>query len=215
MVRHTLAGQGGLMPSLVLSSGRARSALTAGMALAALTVLAIPANLLVHADGGDAVVRGAAAAFVLISGLDVVVAWWLWRLTNAEAPRTSAIAAVLRIGAGAIQGSAALALLTGGAADRAAVATFDERWSTSLLVFGLHLVVLAYVLARNAVPVLVVVATGAAGLAYLADSLPGAVQFLDSGVLMPFMFGELALLGWLLLVGRRSSDARRSALVGR
>ena len=203
------------MPTVVLSSGRVRSARTAGMALAALTLLAIPANLLVHADGGDGVVRVAAAAFVLVSGLDVVVAWCLWRLTNAEAPRTSAVAAVLRIGAGAIQGLAALTLLTGGSADRAAVARFDERWSTSLLAFGVHLVVLAYVLARNAVPVLVVAATAAAGLAYLADSLPDAVGFLDSAVLVPFMFGELALLAWLLLVGRRSMSGRGSALVGR
>jgi hypothetical protein len=61
----------------------------------------------------------------------------------------------------------------------------------------------------------VVAATAAAGLAYLADSLPDAVGFLDSAVLVPFMFGELALLAWLLLVGRRSMSGRGSALVGR
>lgn len=141
------------MPAADLSSGRARSALSAGMALAALTVLAVPANLLLHSERG---------------------------------------------------------------ADGAAVVRFDERWSTSLLFFGEHLGVLAYVLARNAVPVLVVAATAAAGLAYLADSLPDAVRFLDSAVLVPLMVGQLALLGWLLLrVGQRSITGRRSALMGR
>lgn len=82
----------------------ARAARRAGYALAALTLLAIPRPLLVHSDAGAGQVRLGAATFVVVSLLDVVVAYYLWRLTRRRAPRSSSIAAATRVAASAIPG---------------------------------------------------------------------------------------------------------------
>ncbi len=184
---------------------RIRAARRAGYALALLTLLAIPATLMVHAgaDAGAGQVRIGAAAFVMVSFLDVVVAYYLWRLARRRAPRASSIAAVARVTASAIQGVAAGGLLMSSTSSPVAVARFDSWWGYSLLVFGVHLIVLTVALRLNRVPLVVLGGTAAAGAAYLLDALPDTARILDGNVLLPFMFGELLLLAWLLLVGPR------------
>lgn len=182
---------------------RLRAARRAGYALAALTLLAIPATLLVHSDAGAGQVRLGAATFVVVSVLDVVVAYYLWRLTRRRAPRSGSIAAATRVAASAIQGVAAGGLLLSSSDNPGAVARFDSWWGASLLVFGLHLIVLTTALRVNRAPLFVLGGTAAAGAAYLLDALPDTARVLDAQVLLPFMFGELLLLAWLLLVGPR------------
>lgn len=85
------------------------------------------------------------------------------------------------------------------------IETFNDVWSAGLLVFGVHLLVLAYVAYRaEYVPTGLAVLLGIAGLGYAIDSL-GAVLF----PAVPFQLalftfvGEVVLLGWLLLRGRK------------
>ena len=85
------------------------------------------------------------------------------------------------------------------------VEAFRADWDRALVVFGLHLVVAAVALWRSRLaPRVVVAATAAAGAAYLLDA--ALARFTDvgwRGALVPVMLGEVVLMVWLLLVGRR------------
>jgi len=78
----------------------------------------------------------------------------------------------------------------------------------SLIVFGVHLLyAAAAVRIATGARIVVWLATAAAGVAYLLDALPTGARLVDSSVLVPFMFGELVLLGWLFVISRRSTSS--------
>lgn len=83
--------------------------------------------------------------------------------------------------------------------------TFDDVWSAGLLVFGVHLLVLGYVAYRaDYVPTVLAVLLGIAGLGYAVDSLGVVLSPAYPFQLALFTFvGEVVLLGWLLLRGRK------------
>jgi len=166
--------------------------------------------------------RSAIASLFVVIVLDVVVALGLYRVFRPASKGISALAAWLRLGYAGIftvavfQLSGAARLLGGvslpssGADQMQARALsdinrFTDIWHAGLIVFGLHLLVIAWLACRSGyVPKLLGVLVGIAGLGYICDSLGG---FLSHGswtqVSTITFIGEFLLALWLVIRGRR------------
>lgn len=143
----------------------------------------------------------AGVAFLVIALLDVLVGWALHALLRGRAPAPAHAVVVSRVGYAVLLAASSVLLLVHG---DSGVAGFRADWSNALLVFGLHLVIVAVALWRaRLAPLVVRLATGAAGTAYLLD---GALERLTDvgwrGALVPLMLGEIVLAGWLVWFGR-------------
>ena len=190
-----------------LTASEQRGALLAGRALLLMTLLSLPAAaLLDRAEdlGARAVV---ATAFLVVAVLDVAAGWGLHLLLRRHALPASVAALVSRAGyAVLLAGSALVLLLPGGEG----VAGFHSDWALALVVFGVHLMIVAVALWRSRLaPGVVDVATGIAGAAYLVDDvLSRSTDEAQGAVLVPFMHGELVLMGWLLWTARQSRLVR-------
>lgn len=218
-----------------------RAALIAGIGYVALFALGITANFvviegLVVADDPAATAsaiadrigmfRAGTAAFLVIALVDVLVAWSLHLLLRRHGPDRSQLAAWMRIlhsvflGAGLVELFRVDALLSraGAGADPLAVAVsidgFRGMWMLGLAFFGIHLVLLAGLLVRAGAPAALGWLMGAAGVAYVVDTLrhvvaPGA-EGLAAAVLalvvVTSIAGEGWLAGWLLVRGGRGRD---------
>ncbi|HET6967693.1 MAG TPA: DUF4386 family protein [Ornithinibacter sp.] len=195
--------------AVALRAPERRGARLAGWSLLAMTLLALPvAGLLDGADRpGTRVAVG--TAFLLIAVLDVVVGVGLYALLRARAHSSAYAALVSRTGYAVLLAASAGRLLRPGGGG---VETFRADWALALVVFGLHLVITAVALhASRVVPFLVVASTALAGAAYLLDE--SLARWADVGwgpVLVPFMLGELVLMGWLLRVAHRRPNGVRS-----
>lgn len=186
-----------------LTAGEQRGARLAGWALLLMTLLSLPATaLLDRAEelGARAVV---ATAFLVVAVLDVAVGWGLHLVLRRHALPTSVAALVSRAGYAVLLAGSALVLLVPGGEG---VAGFHSDWALALVVLGVHLVIVAVALWRSRLaPGVVVVATGIAGAAYLVDDvLARSTDEAQGAVLVPFMLGELVLMGWLLWTARPS-----------
>ncbi|MEJ5868462.1 DUF4386 domain-containing protein [Pseudokineococcus sp. 5B2Z-1] len=218
-----------------------RAALVAGSGYAGIFVLAVLANFVVLEDvrgAGDpaavaravadreVLVRAAAAAFLLVAVLDVVVAWALDVLLAPVHRDLSRLAAWLRLVHAVLMGAGASVLVVaagpagGGTTTPAQRAqqvgllleVFDVLWLAGLLAFGVHLVLLAVLLglSRRA-PVLLGAVLAVAGGAYATDTLAryllpayeDVAAVLLVVVAVPSVLGELALTVWLLVRGGR------------
>ena len=187
-----------------LAAWERRSALTAGVALLVMAGLGFAAVTLLD-RGGSAVDAG--VAFIAIALLDVLVGCALHGLLRDRAAAPAHAVIVSRVGYAVLLAWSAALLL---AHPDDGVAAFRVDWSSALLVFGLHLVIVAVALWRaRLAPLLVRLATGAAGAAYLLD---GALErFTDvgwRGALVPLMLGEVVLALWLVWAGRPSVRRR-------
>lgn len=191
-----------------LTTGERHGARLAGVALLAMTVVALPAarlaNGAVPQDGADGILPRVlvGTAFLVIAALDVAVGWGLYVLLRARAHPSAHATLVSRGGYAVLLAAAAARLLWPGGDG---LVGFLADWSLALLVFGLHLLIAAVALWRSrVVPWVVPAATALAGAAYLFDD--ALSRFTDvtwRGALVPLMLGELLLMGWLLLVSRR------------
>ena len=191
---------------LHLSGVERHGARVAGIGLLAMTVLSVPATWLLGATQPWA--AGAAGlAFLAVAALDVSVGWGLYLMLSRRAHPPAYAALVSRVGYAVLLAASAARLLWPGGAG---VEAFRADWDRALVVFGLHLVVLAVALWRSRlVPRVVVAATAAAGVAYLLDA--ALARFTDVGwrdALVPVMLGEVVLMAWLLLAGRHRSSRR-------
>lgn len=172
-------------------------------------------------------------AFLIVFVVDVVVAWALFVLFEDVSVEMSRLSAWFRLvytvflGVATVFFFVALELLSGadylGAFDTAQLDTqalvaldaFNVAWLVGLVAFGLHLIVLGYLLLRSSVAtkwlgyVLVV-----AGAAYITDTLANALLsnyddfeglFLMI-VVLPSVIGELWLTIWLLTRGGRDAS---------
>lgn len=194
---------------------------------------------LIVADDAEATVRNIAdnatvfrlglVAFLVVFVLDVVIAWALHIVFRDREPDLSRLAAWLRLTYTAFLGVGLVSFfvvlqLVGGADHLAAFDTdqiasqvmlaleaFDAAWLIGLVAFGLHLVVLGWIILRTGVaaPLLGWLLV-AAGTAYMVDTtakamLPGyedlAGLFLVL-VAVPSVIAELWLGLWLLRGGR-------------
>jgi hypothetical protein len=219
---------------------------TAILLIAALSVgaFAVPSELAGQGDaagtarvivGSEGAFRLGIASMLLIPALDVVVAWGVYRVLAPVDERLSMLAAWLRVVSAGIYMVAISQLLgvlhlLGSTDDPAGLATapsstqvlasvnaFDDVWAGSLLLFGVHLVVVGWLAHRSGyVPRVLAVLLVVAGLGYLCDSL-GPVLFPGYSIAVKdFTFiGELLLSFWLLArggrTGPRSTGARERA----
>jgi hypothetical protein len=139
--------------------------------------------------GSEGLFRFGILSLFLVVGLDVVVAWALRHVFSPVDKGISTLAAWLRI-AYAAAFAVAISRLVGVLgllnkhSDRAGfstthlhtlalqrINTFTDIWDAGLVLFGLHLLVIAYLAYRSGdVPKLLAVLVAIAGLGYLVDS---------------------------------------------
>jgi Domain of unknown function (DUF4386) len=88
------------------------------------------------------------------------------------------------------------------------VDTFTDSWNLTLVIFGVHLLVLGYLVARAVyMPKLLGVLVMVAGVGYLIDGAAGSLWRGYDVKLSAFTFiGEIALLVWLVWRGRQLGD---------
>ena len=176
----------------------------AGVALATVTALLLPATALLDTADRPGARALVGAAFVAVAALEVVVGWGLYAVLRDRAHSPAYAALVSRAGYAVLLTAAAGRLLWPGGDG---VAGFREDWSLALVVLGVHLLVTSVALWHSRrVPAVVVAGTALAGTASvlsqavgrwpLPDVLPGA------GMLLPGALGGLVLLAWLGTVGR-------------
>lgn len=217
-------------PAAVDISPRA-IALIAGLGLLVMAVLApiahfgVLQNLIVPADaaatienlsGSEGLFRIAIAALLIVTFLDILVAWALYVLLKPVNANLALLVGGLRLAAPAVFAVALANLLDVAqllaAAERstlqpsllnaqvmASIASFDNGWDMSLAIFGLHLLGLGFLLYKSAhfprfLGVLVVVAGGG----YLADTFTRILvpDFAFTFSIFTFV-GEALLIVWL------------------
>ena len=209
-------------------SSQRRVALVAGLGLLVMAVLApiahfgvlqsliVPTDAAVTVDNivsSEGSFRFAIAAFLVVTFLDIVIAWALYVLLRPVNETVALLVGWLRVVAPAVF-AVALAnlldvaqLLGGGerstlpqeqvqAQVMASIASFENGWGISLAIFGLHLMGLGLLLFRSVnfprfLGVLVVVA----GVGYLADSF-ARILVPDFG----FTFSLVTFVGEVLLI---------------
>jgi hypothetical protein len=149
-----------------------------------------------------------------VAALDVVVAWALCRVFTPVSEAISKLAAGLRIAyAGifviAISRLVGVLSLLGTNPQPTAILgrinSFTNIWDAGLVLFGLHLLLIAYLAYRSGyVPKVLGVLLAVAGLGYLFDSLSVALTHGSSTPVSSFtFFGEFLLALWLVIFGRR------------
>lgn len=203
------------------------AALTAGIGLLVMTVLAAPVNFAIiqniivpgsaEATAANLVasagtIRLGAVALVLVAVLDVVVAWALYELLRPVNSGLSLLAAWLRV---AYAATFALALdsifgaVKAAPSDAAAalrlVEHFNDGWMVGQIFFGIHLGIVGLLSWRSRFihwlfGILLVVA----GVGYLFDGLTAlAIPGFAVQLAMFTFLGELLFMLWLLIRGPR------------
>ena len=211
---------------------RRRAAFVAGIGLLLMAVLAplahfgVLQNLVVSGDAATTVgnivadeglFRLAIATLLVVTFLDIVVAWALYVVMKPVHPTLALLVGWLRLAAPAVfavalanlldvanlLGSAESSALSPdqlGAQVMASIASFGNGWDMSLAIFGLHLVGLGYLLFKSVdfprfLGVLVVIA----GAGYLADTFARIlVSEFEFRISMFTFVGEALLIFWLL-----------------
>jgi hypothetical protein len=206
------------------------AAIVAGLGLLVMSVLAFASfsafdSLVVEGDAATTArnmvdhelrFRLIICGYVLVAALDVVVAWALYVLLRPVDRSIALLAAWLRVAYAAVFAAAtsnllvAVGLLTGpdprSAQAMVSLRQFQDQWDVGLAIFGLHLLVLGYLLVRSSdVPSLLGILVTIASLGYLVDSFGGFLSgSYDANVAMFTFAGEVLLMVWLLWRGGRS-----------
>jgi Domain of unknown function (DUF4386) len=215
-----------------------RAAVVAGLGLLLMAVLAGLANFTVlqrlimegnPADTASAILDDlgvfqlAIVALFGVAVLDVIVGWALLIFFYPVHHAVAVIAAGCRvlyalIFAFAVSRLLSAAELLGGrqintsteAEVLADIQQFDDIWSLSLGLFGVHLLLIGWLaFSSGVVPRLIGVLVAIAGLGYLIDSLASLLSAAYAFELATFTFvGEVVLMIWLLVFAPRSSPGR-------
>jgi Domain of unknown function (DUF4386) len=187
--------------------------------------------------GSEGLFRSGVAALMAVFVSDAVVAWALYIFFRRVSGDVSLLTAWFRLLYTAISAIALLnllvaALLVGqadyatalGAGQRDAqvmlfLDAYDYGWAIGLVCFGIHLVLLGFMVVRSDyVPSILGVLLAVAGLGYLVDSLARFVlpNYEDYAnlflvlVAVPAIPAEFSFTGWLLLRGGRAPDLLRA-----
>lgn len=159
--------------------------------------------------------------FLIVAILDVVVAWALYILLKPVSKSLSLLAAWFRVVYAAILAVAlsnlliVLQLLNGDGYLRAFetnqlyaqvmlfLNTFTDGWDLGLVIFGLHLLVLGYLVFKSGyIPKILGILVIVAGLGYLIDNLGKLLSPNYNLTIAMFTFiGEVLLIFWLLWKG--------------
>jgi hypothetical protein len=165
--------------------------------------------------------RLAISGLLVVAVLDVVVAWALFRVFAPVSRSLSMLTATFRVTYAGIF-VVAIAQLTGvlrllpeaeelSAQILSAVNAFEDIYSAGLVLFGFHLALLGVLVCRAAyAPTLLGVLLVVAGLGYVVDGF-GVVLVAGYAIeVAAFTFvGEVVLIFWLLLRGRRITSTTR------
>ena len=196
------------------------------------------ASEILNAEG---MFRFAIASLFVVAVLDLIVAWALYMVFKPVSSGIAVLMAVFRvISAGVFM--VAISQLVGvlsilKSADAASVFTTEQHyaqallginafydiWDAALIFVGLHLVVLGYLVYRSGtvpsyksgyVPTVLGVLLGIAGVGYVIDSFGRVLVAGYSFEVAVFTFiGEVLLIFWLFIYGRRVSLDKESASV--
>ena len=214
-----------------------QAAIVAGLGLLVMFLLAFSSfsafqRLIVEGDAAttarniadhELLLRLITGSFVIVAGLDVLVAWALYVLLRPVNPSIAVLSAWLRMAYAAVFAGAlsnllvAVRLLTGDNALNAfstrqldaqvlmSVNQFKDGWNLALVILGLHLLVLGYlVFTSNYIPRVLGILVAIASFGYLIDSFGGLLfNSCDANVASLTFPGEVLLMGWLLWRGRR------------
>jgi hypothetical protein len=178
---------------------------------------ATAANLVAAAS----LVRPAAAGFLIVAILDVVVAWGLYIILRTVNPSVSMLAAWLRLAYATVLAVAINSLLD---AMRVApieptmgslsLESFNSLWQIGLVIFGVHLAVVGVLAWQSSFihwlfGLLLVVS----GLGYLVDGFGTLLSPAYSLNVAMFTFiGEVAFMFWLLIRGRKLSHNEETSV---
>jgi hypothetical protein len=199
----TIAGVGLLTMSVLSAFGY----------LIAVKGLVVPANAArtsTNVAGHEGLFGFGIMSLYLVAALDVVVGWALYRVFKPVSTSLSRLAAWLRISY-AIVFVVAISQLVGALRLHAQalqhINTFTNIWDAGLVLFGLNLLVLAYLACTSGyVPKLLGVLLAIAGFGYIFDTV---VRMLVGGsssdVSAITGMGEFAFALWLVTRGRRIS----------
>jgi len=209
--------------------------------LAAFANFSVIQNLVVPGDANATAVKILANAgsfrmgicfFLLTAILDVIVAWALYILLTPVNKSLSLLAALFRVVYAAIFAAAltnlfnALLLFTGAdylkvfdtkqlfAQGMASLGAFQSGWDIGLVIFGLHLILVGYLIFKSGyapqwLGIVLGLLLAIGGIGYMADSFGKFILPGYSGTIAQFTFiGEVALIFWLLWKGIKGFDKR-------
>jgi hypothetical protein len=211
-----------------------RASLTAGLALALMAVIApfgvfgAIGTLVTPGDatrtvqdilGSEGLFRWGIASLILVVILDIVVAAALLRLFEPVNHTVSIMAAWFRVAYAAvylvaiIQLVIALGLLDDAPLALRSINAYEMIWIVGLTLFGVHLLLIGYLAYRSGfMPRIFGILLVVAGLGYLADGFVVVLVPDPSISVGAFTFvGEVALIFWLLIIGRRKDFGRGPA----
>jgi len=209
----TTAGVGLLLMSVLSAFGYL-------VAVKGLVVPGDAARTAKNVAGHEAVFRFGILSLYLVAVLDVVVAWALYRTFRPVSEALSKLAAWLRVAYAGVF-VVAISQLVGvlrlhGQALRH-IDTFTDIWDAGLVLFGLNLLVLAYLAYRSGhVPTVLGVLLAIAGFGYVFDTVVRVlVRGSSSDVSAVTGMGEFVFALWLVMRGRRNQPNPRSQIASR
>lgn len=196
-------------------------AVLAGLSFAAFESLVVPADAATTARNivdHELLFRSLICGFLIVVVLDVVVAWALYVFLGPAGRSLALLAAWFRVVYAAVfaaalsnlfvavrlpAGAYSLQAFTTGQSNAqvmVSVNAFNDGWDAALVLFGLHLLLLGYLIFKSgyvsrAIGILVMVASAG----YLIDSFGGFLSAgYDANIAVFTFFGEVVLMGWLL-----------------
>lgn len=205
-------------------------AVIAGLSFAAFESLVAPADAATTARNiadNELLFRAVIGGFLIVVVLDVVVAWALYVFLEPAGRSLALLAAWFRVAYAAILAAAlsnllvAARLTTGAGAPGAfttgqpdaqalvSVNAFSDGWNAALAIFGVHLLLLGYLVFKSGyVPRVIGILVMVASAGYLIDSFGGILSTgYDANVALFTFVGEVLLMGWLLWKAVRPGKA--------
>jgi hypothetical protein len=180
----------------------------------------------------DAFERGLISFWVMV-GVDVLLAWPLFLLLKQVSPKLARFSSLIRVINGVVFGLALFSLmkiaklfefpevLRNSTTEELQTIvmthlnSFESTWDAALILFGVHLLIMAYLLVRSvSFPKWIGVLIGLAGLAYLADSTVRLVWgdgsmvagILEVAVIVAGVLGEFSFTLFLLIRGQKENE---------
>jgi hypothetical protein len=175
--------------------------------------------------GHEGLFRFGTVSLSVVAALDVVVAWAIYRVFKPVSEALSRLAAWLRVAYALVFVVAISQLIEASRFPAQAlrhITTFTDIWDGGLVLFGLSLLVLAYMAYRSGyVPKLLSVLLAIAGVGYIFDTAARAlVRGSSTDVSVITGIGEFVFALWLVIRGRgialddsgSHADSTRAAL---
>lgn len=172
-------------------------------------------------ETGLPMLRLAAVALLVVAALDIVLAWAITRYFGATHRDLAQLAGWLRVtytavliaAIGHLVSAVRLAQAGSDLEAHGAMLDFGGTWQLGLVIFAMHLAVLAILLVREpSTPTLLGIVIGIAAIGYAANGIvtvllpadAAVLPILSTAVAVPSIVGELGFGFWLLARGGRT-----------